>query len=380
MMVCRPLVWLFAFFLFTTVHAQEWPQWLGDEVRESAEQGWHIQTKAGKLELSTIEKSVDVWVMVSKPAKSYDIAIKTMLNVFQAEMENVRFHLFLLDQQEDMQAWLMDMEVHADLLYTVGSRATTSIYKAYQGGKVPVVSVNAKDPVLLGLIESYQGSGNNFAFTSLNLRADVTLSFISKFDEQLAQIGVLYAERNRSAYLTQYLPLKEEAEKKGILVRPIAVNQDKVGMSLNEVMQKTIAQMRASDPKLQHSILWLTGSSSLLNRVDEINLYAEGLPLLTAVPEAVNGTEHSALMSVGTSFVNNASQAGYYGVRILKGEVQAGNLPVGVIFPPDISFNFKQAERVEVVVPFVLLELASEIYSREGVSIVHEGMNKDINK
>ena len=255
MMVCRPLVWLFAFFLFTTVHAQEWPQWLGDEVRESAEQGWHIQTKAGKLELSTIEKSVDVWVMVSKPAKSYDIAIKTMLNVFQAEMENVRFHLFLLDQQEDMQAWLMDMEAHADLLYTVGSRATTSIYKAYQGGKVPVVSVNAKDPVLLGLIESYQGSGNNFAFTSLNLRADVTLSFISKFDEQLAQIGVLYAERNRSAYLTQYLPLKEEAEKKGILVRPIAVNQDKVGMSLNEVMQKTIAQMRASDPKLQHANL-----------------------------------------------------------------------------------------------------------------------------
>ncbi|MCV5837905.1 hypothetical protein OFN62_33750, partial [Escherichia coli] len=82
------------------------------------------------------------------------------------------------------------------------------------------------DPVLLGLTDNYHSSGNNFAYTSLNLPADITLSFLRRFKPSLTQIGVLYAKSNTSAYLTQFLPLQKEAEKQGLTVFPIEVDEN----------------------------------------------------------------------------------------------------------------------------------------------------------
>lgn len=359
--------------------ADNWPVWLGSKVKQSAQANWNISQGEESVRLSSISKQSKVWVILSKKADSYDTALKTMLNVYQKQADDIEFRVFLLsEQQQDLQGWLKKMEQQADLLYTVGSKATVTIYRQYAGGKVPVVSVNAKDPVLLGLIDSYSGSGNNFAFTSLNLSSSVTLSFIKKYDEQLAQIGVLYAQQNRSAYLTQYLPLKEQAEKQGIAVYPIAVDETVAGSGLNEVMNRQLENMKQQDPDLKHSLLWLTGSSSLLKRVEEINQLSDNLPLLTAVPEAVNKSNSSALMSVGTSFVNNAYQAALYGLKILNKETEPEDLPVGVIYPPDISLNFKQAERIDTVIPFVLVEMASEIYAQDGAIIRTGGMSKEL--
>ncbi|GLO63062.1 hypothetical protein MACH09_35700 [Vibrio sp. MACH09] len=364
--------------LAETTSDESWPYWLGNDVKVEAESSWNVSTSGNSLELSSISKQTKVWMILSKPAKSYDTALKTMLNVYKKQAENIQFRLFLLsDVEEQLPSWLNTMEQQADLLYTVGSKATATIYKQYAGGKVPVVSVNAKDPVLLELIEDYSGSGNNFAFTSLNLSASVTLSFIKKFDEELTQIGVLYAESNRSAYLTQYLPLKSQAEKQGMQVFALSVDEDDPKRQLQAVMEQQVNQMRKQDPTLSHSILWLTGSSSLLRRIGEINQYSAELPLLTAVPEAVNGSSESALMSVGTSFVNNAYQAALYGLKILNKEAQAKDLPVGVIYPPDISLNFMQAQRIDAVMPFILVEMASEIYAEDGSAIRSSGMSME---
>lgn len=364
--------------LADTNTGEAWPHWLGDEVKVEAESSWNVSTSANFLELSSISKQAKVWMVLSKPAKSYDIALKTMLNVYKKQAENIQFRLFLLsDIADDLPNWLSTMEQQADLLYTVGSKATATVYHQYAGGKVPVVSVNAKDPVLLELIDDYSGSGNNFAFTSLNLSASVTLSFIRKFDEELTQIGVLYAESNRSAYLTQYLPLKSYAEEQGIDVFALAVDENDPKRQLQTVLEQQVNQMRKNDPSLSHSILWLTGSSSLLRRIGDINQYSAELPLLTAVPEAVNSSGDSALMSVGTSFVNNAYQAALYGLKILNKEAQAKDLPVGVIYPPDISLNFMQAQRIDAVMPFILVEMASEIYAEDGSAIRSSGVSKD---
>lgn len=353
----------------------ELPNWLGDELELSLHKSWVSSSNQDYVDFVPRYEYPRVWVLISRKANSYDTALATMLKVYKQELANARFRVFLLPKNDNqIIQWTKRAEKSADLIYTVGSKATVKLYKLYAGQRLPVVSVNAKDPVLLGLTKGYQTSGNNFAFTSLNLPADITLSFILKFQPKLKQIGVLYAKKNTSAYVTQYLPLKEQAELLGIDIVPFEVDGNEEQASLTEVMRTKVAKMQSASNGKNDSILWLTGSSSLLERVDEINQYAQGLPLLTVVPDAVNETEHSALMSVGVSFENNAHQAALYGIRILRDNIEPHRLPVGMLSPPDISISFQQAEKIQAQMPFVLIEMASDLYAQDGRVIRSAGM------
>ena len=359
-----------------TYAATEWPTWLGEELQPKTASHWRAEPVSEGVSFVPARSLSKILVLVSRKASSYDIALKTLLNVYSTQLPQVQWVVKHLPTDNAMLADLLyRAESEVDLVYTLGSKATVSVHKVYQGGLLPVVSVNSKDPVLLGLTDDYLGTGSNFAFTSLNLLADVTLRIMQRFNPELKQIGILYSRTNQSAYLTQFLPMKEFAEQVGITIVPIVVDESKSTMELKSVMSAAMTQLKQTDPELDNSLLWLTGSSSLLARVGEINQLSEQLALISAVPDVVNGTEASALMSFGVSFVNNATQAALYGIQILKKEVVVGDLPVGVISPPDISISFKQADRIQQSIPFELMEMASDVYGTDGRMIRSNGMS-----
>lgn len=361
------------------IAAAQWPVWLGDDLKPQPNSHWQIKTTAQGVEFMPLESAPKILMIVSRQAKSYDIALKTLLEIYARELPQAHILVRKLPSEPgaDNVAALINMlddaENKVDLIYSIGSTATVAMRNSYAGGKIPVVSVNAKDPVLLGLIENADGSGDNFAFTSLNLPAPVTLRYMQRFKPSLKQIGVLYAEKNQSAYTTQYLPLKKIAEKNGVKIIAVAVDQNDPSLALDVSMDRAIKVLKEGDPTLSSSILWLTGSSSLLARMDEINLYAGNLAVISAVPDVVRNRADSALMSFGVSFVNNANQAGLYGLQILKGKIAPGNLPVGQISPPDIAISFAQAERINQKIPFVLMEMASDVYGHNGSVIRFHG-------
>ncbi len=373
----RTILGLCLMLVLVTCHATaKWPSWLGDDLNQAS--SWQVNGNEHSVEFLPRSETPSVWVLVSRKARSYDTAISTMLKVYKQELSTTSFRVFLLpDTAKALSEWLKQADREASLIYTVGSKATVALHDVYAGGKLPVVSVNAKDPVLLGLTNDYRSSGNNFAYTSLNLPADITLSFLMRFNPELNQIGILYAKSNTSAYVTQYLPLKAQAEKLGIAVVGFEVDENNPQAALDKVMHQKMLTMKATDPQLKHSLLWLTGSSSLLERTEEIYAHSEQAPLLTVVPDAVNGSAQSALMSVGVGFENNAHQAALYGVQILRDGTPPRDLPVGVLSPPDISISFKQADRLKAKVPFVLIEMASDIYAQDGEMIRAAGLSME---
>lgn len=354
--------------------AQPWPQWLGEELQPEPHSHWQAEITELGVTYSPAQSLPTVLVIISRKATSYDTALTTLLGAFSRELPQAQLVIRKLPTDKAELTELLNLaEKSSDLIYTVGSKATVAVRLAFKGRKTPVVSVNAKDPVQLGLIDDYQGSGDNFAFTSLNLPADVTLAFMKRFNPTLDQVAVLYAKSNKSAYVTQYLPFKQEAEQKGVKVLPIVVDESDPDLLLETAMRQTISELKQNDPDLTKTVLWLTGSSSLLARVAEINQYSSNLPLISAVPDVVRQGKDSALMSFGVSFVNNAHQAALYGLSILKGETTAGELPVGLISPPDIAISFEQAQRINKQIPFVLMEMASDVYDTDGKVIRSEG-------
>jgi putative ABC transport system substrate-binding protein len=367
---------LFLLWNSSLIGAAQWPVWLGDDLKPQQNSHWQIKTTAQGVEFIPLESAPKILMLFSRQAKSYEIALKTLLEIYARELPQAHILVRKLPNKPgaDNVAALINMladaendtENKVDLIYSIGSTATVAMRKSYAGGKIPVVSVNAKDPVLLGLIDNADGSGDNFAFTSLNLPAPVTLTYMKRFKPSLKQIGVLYAKKNQSAYATQYLPLKKIAEKNGVKIVAIVVDQNDPSLALEISMERAIKVLKEGDPTLSSSLLWLTGSSSLLARMEEINLYSDGLAVISAVPDVVRNRADSALMSFGVSFVNNANQAGFYGLQILNGEIAPGDLPVGQISPPDIAISFAQAQRINQKIPFVLMEMASDLYGNNG--------------
>jgi len=84
---------------------------------------------------------------------------------------------------------------------------------------LPVVTVCSKDPVQLGQMKDYDsGSGNNFAFTSLNVPVDVQMSYVRELRPELKNLTVLVDSKNISAVQTQAEPVAKYLKEKGVQV------------------------------------------------------------------------------------------------------------------------------------------------------------------
>ncbi|MEO0619226.1 MAG: hypothetical protein AAFZ01_08080, partial [Pseudomonadota bacterium] len=133
--------------------------------RESVTENWYVQEvedDANKVlirirgnetpEGVKVEPRYRVVVLYPRPSSAYDTAISTILTMFaerdiQAEVTVINF------QRKDelgKEAIAVAERENADLIYAMGSQSTAWLWKNYRGGKIPVISVTSKDPVILG--------------------------------------------------------------------------------------------------------------------------------------------------------------------------------------------------------------------------------------
>ena len=135
---------------------------------------------------------------------------------------------------------------------------------------------------------------------------------------------------------------------------------------LAELVRSAVATMRKNDPTLSRSLFWITGSTSVFREIATINRHSDRVPVLSVVPEVVKVGDDSAVLAIGISFKSNARLAAIYGTEILSGQKRAGDLPVGIVSPPDIAINFRKAREIGQEIPFDFFEAATYVYDVEG--------------
>lgn len=318
-----------------------------------------------------------VLALFTKPSSGYDTALSKMLEIFYQKQTAATVTGINFENKPER-----GLEVLAgitpdryDLVITLGSDATAFAFKNYKGGPVPVVSVNAKDPVLRGQMPDYQsGSGTNFAFTSLDIPIEIQMAYLQQLRKGIKNIAVMYAESNASAKETQVLPLKAAAKARGIEVIDVVVQDNKQAkQELEAKVPQAVERMLASDPEGTSSVFWITGSTEVYNEIATIARTAGRIPVLSVVPDVVQEGDDSAVLSIGVSFESNAYLAGLYATDILAGKVRAGDLKVGVVSPPDIAISFRKAGQVGLKVPFTFFETATFVYDHDGKVIRKDG-------
>jgi putative ABC transport system substrate-binding protein len=216
-----------------------------------------------------------VMVLYSKKSSAYDTAMSKILSVFEDKRTAAAFTVvnYRNDAEVGKRVLARAREAGYDLVFTMGSAATAFAYKEFRGAAIPVVSVCAKDPVLLGQVGDYaSGSGSNFAFTSLNVPVAAQLTYIRELRPNLRNIAVLFAHENKSAVTTQLRPVAAMARASGVEVLEVGVeDRRRAKQELAELVPDAVRRMRATDPGLRHSIFWITGSTSVFAEIATIN-------------------------------------------------------------------------------------------------------------
>jgi putative ABC transport system substrate-binding protein len=311
-------------------------------------------------------------VMVIYPRKStaYDVAMSTMLHDFADRPLNIEILAvnFAVNPQRGA---LLIAEARREgyaLIYAMGSETAEWLYQDHRDIDIPVVTVCAKDPVQLGQMPDYErGSGNSFAFTSLNVLLDVQIGYLRELKPQLRNVVILVDDRNTSAVATQARPIAEALQRQGIQASEVAVTEPaQAKEQLAALVPAAVAQMRRTDPGLEQSVFWVTGSTSVFAEIATINAYSGTVPVLAVVPEVVQAGRDSAVLSIGVSFESNAQLAALYGADILAGKSWPASMKVGVVSPPDIAINFLRAREIGLKIPFSFFEAATFIFDASG--------------
>ena len=305
-----------------------------------------------------------------KSVAAYSIGVDGVLQTFRQQNIPAEFEIWLYENDpaiaQEAVDWAEANEI--DLIMPVGSRAAAFMHETYSGGRLPVVTNSAKDPVLLGQMPDYEnGSGTNIAYTSNTVPIRLFISYLFQLLPDLKNVGVLYAESNRSAVETQVAPLHELADSFGLTVYDVAVRDaEQVEEDLIAGMGRVRLQMVNSDPGLSASAWIVTGSTSVYQRIGLINSLAGRAPVVSTLPDVVRSGDDSAAVSIGINQSTAVQLSAFYAISILTEGVDPGSLAVGVVTPPDLAINFRVARQIGLRIPFRFMEAATFIYNYDG--------------
>jgi putative tryptophan/tyrosine transport system substrate-binding protein len=366
--------------LVAPVAAKDGPSWSWFKYETSIEKDWLVVDDPANPKMVTVQPIAEqktpkkrVLVLYPRPSSAYDIAITRLLQVFAVKEINADFTAinFGLNDAEGNAAIKYAQANRFDLIFSMGSESTAWLYDNFRGGSIPVVTVCSKDPVQLGQMTDYEsGSGNNFAFTSLNMVADAQLAYVISLKPNLKNLAILVDSKNISAVQTQAEPIAAHAAGKGVNVIMGSVkNPAQAREELVHIVADAVRVMRITDPTLSNSAFLITGSTSVFKEIKTINKGAGRVPVLSMIPEIVTAGEDTAVLATGISFESNAHLAAVYGADILARRAKVGDLKVGIVSPPDIAISFLRARQINMNVPFSFFEAASFVYDYDGLPV-----------
>jgi putative ABC transport system substrate-binding protein len=234
-----------------------------------------------------------------------------------------------------------------DVILAVGAPAVAALQQ--QTRTVPIVFVNAVDPVGAGFVESLaQPGGNITGFTLFEYGISAKwLELLKEIAPQVKRVAVLRDAAIASG-IGQLAVIQAAAPSFGVEVRPIGVRD------ADEIERAVTAFARASNGGLIVTVSTATAAYRKLI----IELAARHR--LPAVYSLRYYATSDGLISYGPDTTDPFRRAATYIDRILKGEKPA-DLPVQAPTRYELVVNLKTAKALGLTVPDTLLARADEV-------------------
>ena len=235
---------------------------------------------------------------------------------------------------------------HVEVIVTIGY---PSALAAKQGTSLPVVAINAGDPVSTGLVESLARPGGHLTGIS-DVSADLTpkrLELLKQLVPTLRRVAMLWNAADLGMTL-RYRASEAGAQALGLSVQPLGVREP-------DDFEQAFAAMQRERPD---AILMVTDTLTLLNRKRVFEFAAAHQ--LPAIYEFDSLVRDGGLMSYGPDQDESFSRVTALVDRILKGTPPA-DLPFEQPTRFRLVINLKTAQALGLPIPPILLFQADEV-------------------
>jgi putative ABC transport system substrate-binding protein len=233
-----------------------------------------------------------------------------------------------------------------DALVTIGYPPALA---AKQGTSLPVVAINAGDPVSTGLVDSLARPGGHLTGIS-DVSAELTpkrMEFLKQMAPGLRRVAMLWNTADLGMTL-RYQASEAGAQAMGLHVQPLGVREP-------DDFEQAFAAMERERPD---AILMVTDTLTLLNRTRVFAFAAAHQ--LPAIYEFDYLVRDGGLMSYGPDLDESFSRVAALVDRILKGTKPA-DLPFEQPTRFRLVLNLKTAQEVGLTIPPTLLFQADEV-------------------
>ncbi len=220
---------------------------------------------------------------------------------------------------------------------------------AKQGTRLPVVAINAGDPVSTGLVDSLARPGGHLTGIS-DVSADLTpkrMELLKQLVPTLRRVAMLWNAADLGMTL-RYQASETGAQALGLRVQPLAVREP-------DEFEQAFAAMQRERPD---AILMVTDTLTLLHR-QRVFAFAAAQQL-PAIYEFDYLVRDGGLLSYGPDLDESFSRVAALVDRILKGAKPA-DLPFEQPTRFRLVINLKTAQAMGLSVPALLLFQADEV-------------------
>jgi len=233
-----------------------------------------------------------------------------------------------------------------DVLVVNGYPATLA---AKQGTTLPIVSINAGDPVGTGLVSSLSHPGGNLTGIS-DVSAELTpkrLDLLKQMAPNMRRVAILWNADNLGMTL-RYRAAETGALALGVDVQPLGVREPDDFTQAFEAMNR----------EMPDAILMVTDLLTILNRKPVFEFAAAHR--LPAIYEFAFLARDGGLMSYGPDEGESFGRVAALVRRILAG-AKPSELPFEEPAKFDLAINLKTAKTLGLTVPPLLLANADEV-------------------
>jgi putative ABC transport system substrate-binding protein len=233
-----------------------------------------------------------------------------------------------------------------DVILTIGSVAVSPLQQATR--TIPIVFVNAPDPVGAGFVQSMARPGGNITGFS-----NFEYSMSGKWAELLKQIApnvtraLVFRDPTSAAGIGQFAAVRSVAQNLGIELTPVNVRDT------DEIERNVAAFARSGNGGM---IVTSGGTGS--RRKLLIGL-ASRYKLPSVYPYRYYAMD-GGLIAYGSNTLDPVRRAAGYVDRILKGEKPA-DMPVQAPTKYELIINLETAKRLGLTIPQSLLATADEV-------------------
>ncbi len=224
-----------------------------------------------------------------------------------------------------------------DLILAIATPTAISVAQAVTD--VPVLFTAVTDPEGAALVESADAPGGNVTGTSDAVPVDGLLELVTRIAPDAETVGIVYNAGEPNA-VTQVEWAEEAAAD--------------LGLTIELATADTSAAVQQAADSLDVDAFFVITDNTVVSALETLIQVAEDkdIPVIASEGDSV---ARGAIATIGIDYYALGYQTGEMAVRILRGEVEPGELAVETQTQLDLYLNTGAAERMGVTIPEDLL-------------------------